>query len=91
MNSRMHQASAVALAILLTGCASSPATPPPHVITVQLPCEAASPANRPPKPPLRLLGLNPNNPGAVAKAFALSLTEHRAREEALETLLDACK
>lgn len=89
---RMHQATALLFAILLTGCAShAPVSVATRVVTVQLPCSAAAPENRPPSLPTRLANLEGTSPGAVVKAFAISITEHRSREEALEKLLDACQ
>lgn len=90
----MHQAlSAALVALSLSGCAfnapESVATP--HVMVVQQPCPTAAAEHRPPLPPQRLRNLDPASPGAVAKAFSLSITEHRARADALESLLDACK
>lgn len=90
----MHQITAVALtALTLTGCASTAtdSVATPHVMVIQKPCPTAADEHRPPPPPARLRDLNPNSPGAVAKAVALALTEHRARADALEKLLDACK
>lgn len=91
--SRMHQVTAAAaIAILLTGCASR--TPVPvatRVVTVQVPCPTAAPEKRPPFPPARLANLDPAQPGTIAKAYALSLTEHSARADELEKLLDACR
>ncbi len=90
----MHQVSAgLILLVLLSGCASraidSVATQ--HVMVIQQPCPAAAPDHRPPHPQQRLRDLDPAQPGAIVKAVALSLTEHRARADALEKLLDACK
>lgn len=92
MNFRMHQAALLLVAAATAGCASrAPETVATRVVTVQLPCPAAASENRPPHPPARLANLQDSAPGAVAKAYALSITEHRSREQALEKLLNACQ
>lgn len=75
----------------MMACATPNKDTPLHVIEIQVPCPAAAPENRPPFPPKRLANLDPNSPGEVVKAFAISITEHRAHAQQLDKLLDACK
>lgn len=88
-----HAMSGLFCIFALAGCASTAtdSVATRHVMLIQQPCPAAADEHRPPVPPQRLKNLDPTQPGLVAKAFALSITEHRARADALEKLLNACK